>query len=117
MIDPHVLQWTIVGIGGYVVVNFLQSLRLTDPDTHRVIAGSPALLLCLLTGSLQTTINYGVMGFTPAFLMKQFHLGAAEVGVHADFAKQVVHPRGSGAKGHPVSSFSGPAVKGRNPKW
>jgi hypothetical protein len=43
--------------------------------------------------------------------------GAAEVGVHADFAKQVVHPRGSGAKGHPVSSFSGPAVKGRNPKW
>lgn len=79
-IDPHVLQWTIVGIGAYVVVNFVQSLRLADRATHAVITGSPALWLCLLVGSLQTTINYGVMGFTPAFLMKTYHLGAAQVG-------------------------------------
>ncbi len=80
-IDPHALQWTIVGIGGYVVVNFLQSLRLADRATHAVITGSPALWLCLLVGSLQTTINYGIMGFTPAFLMKTWHLSAADVGV------------------------------------
>ena len=80
-VDPHALQWTIVGIGGYVVVNFLQSLRLSDRATHAVVTGSPALWLCLIVGSLQTTINYGIMGFTPAFLMKTYHLGAGEVGV------------------------------------
>jgi len=81
LVDPHALQWTIVGIGGYVVVNFLQSLRLSDRATHAVVMGSPALWLCLIVGSLQTTINYGIMGFTPAFLMKTYHLGAGEVGV------------------------------------
>ncbi|WP_353226751.1 MFS transporter [Novosphingobium sp.] len=80
-IDPHALQWTIVGIGGYVVVNFLQSLRLADAPTHAVIMGSPALWLCLFVGALQTTINYGVMGFTPAFLMKTWHLSAGDVGL------------------------------------
>ena len=80
-LDPHALQWTIVGIGGYVVVNFLQSLRLADAPTHAVIMGSPALWLCLIVGSLQTTINYGVMGFTPAFLMKTWHLSAGDVGL------------------------------------
>ena len=80
-IDPHALQWTIVGIGAYVVVNFLQSLRLADRPTHAVITRSPALWLCLIVGSLQTTINYGIMGFTPAFLMKTWHLSAGDVGV------------------------------------
>lgn len=80
-IDPHALQWTIVGFGGYVILNLIQALRFSDPVGYEVMTRSPSLWLCLLVGSLQTTINYGIMGFTPAFLMKHFHLGAGEVGL------------------------------------
>ena len=103
-IDPHALQWTIVGIGGYVVVNFLQSLRLTDRPTHAVIMGSPALWLCLLVGSLQTTINYGIMGFTPAFLMKTWHLSAADVGVRFGLLSAAI-------------GMVGPAISGPASDW
>ena len=103
-IDPHALQWTIVGIGGYVVVNFLQSLRLADAPTHAVIMGSPALWLCLIVGSLQTTINYGVMGFTPAFLMKTWHLSAGDVGVKFGLLSAVIGMIGPMLSG-PLSDF------------
>ena len=103
-VDPHALQWTIVGIGGYVVVNFLQSLRLADRPTHAVLTGSPALWLCLLVGSLQTTINYGVMGFTPAFLMKTWHLSAADVGIRFGLLSAAI-------------GMIGPAISGPASDW
>ena len=103
-IDPHALQWTIVGIGGYVVVNFLQSLRLADRPTHAVLTGSPALWLCLLVGSLQTTINYGIMGFTPAFLMKTWHLSAADVGIRFGLLSAAI-------------GMIGPAISGPASDW
>jgi len=45
------------------------------------MAGSPSLILCMLTGSLQSMINYGVMGFTPAFLMKTYGLSLSATGL------------------------------------
>ena len=103
-IDPHALQWTIVGIGAYVVVNFLQSLRLADAPTHAVIMGSPALWRCLIVGSLQTTINYGVMGFTPAFLMKTWHLSAGDVGLKFGLLSAAIGMIGPMLSG-PLSDF------------
>jgi MFS transporter, Spinster family, sphingosine-1-phosphate transporter len=46
-----------------------------------VITRSPALLLCIAIGSLQTMINYGIMGFTPSFLMKHYGLSPAATGL------------------------------------
>lgn len=103
-VDPHALQWTIVGLGAYVVVNFLQALRLTDPGAHAAITGSRALWLCLLAGSLQTTINYGIMGFTPAFLMKGFHQSAATVGVQFGLLSAAIGMVGPAISG-PLSDF------------
>ena len=80
-INPHALQWGVVGFGLYVLFNLVQSLRTTDPVAHAVITRSPALLLCMAVGSLQSLINYGIMGFTPAFLMKTYHLTATETGL------------------------------------
>ena len=79
--NPHALQWGVAGLGMYVVVNLLQSLRLTDRPTFAVVTGSTSLLLCMAIGSLQTMINYGVMGFTPSFLMKSYHLSPSATGV------------------------------------
>jgi MFS family permease len=80
-VSPHALQWSVVGFGALVVVNLLQRLRLADRPTFEVITRSPALLLCMGAAALQMMINYGIMGFTPSFLMKQYHLSPATTGL------------------------------------
>ncbi|MGX7896785.1 MFS transporter [Tsuneonella sp. HG222] len=78
--DPHALQWFVVGFGAFVIVNLFQSLKLTDKPTYAVMA-SPSLILLFIVGGLQTSINYGVMGFTPSFLIREFGLDQATTGL------------------------------------
>ena len=80
-VNPHALQWGVVGFGALVVVNLLQRLRLSDRPTFEVITRSPALMLCIGVGALQMMINYGTMGFTPSFLMKHYGLSPATTGL------------------------------------
>jgi MFS family permease len=80
-VSPHTLQWAVIGFGIFVVLNLLQSMRLSDRATYTVITQSPSLLLCMAVGSLQMMINYGVMGFTPSFLMKHYGLSPATTGL------------------------------------
>lgn len=79
-LDPHVLQWFVVGFGAFVVLNLFQSLKLTDKPTYNVML-SPSLLLLFVVGGLQTSINYGVMGFTPSFLIRGYGLDQATTGL------------------------------------
>jgi len=79
-IDPHVLQWFVVGFGAFVILNLFQSFKLTDKPTYNVVL-SPSLILLMVVGGLQTSINYGVMGFTPSFLIGKFGLSPAETGL------------------------------------
>jgi MFS family permease len=74
--DTHVLQWIVAGFGAFVILNLFQSLKLTDRPTYNVML-SPSLLLLFVVGGLQTSINYGVMGFTPSFLIAHFGLSQA----------------------------------------
>jgi MFS transporter, Spinster family, sphingosine-1-phosphate transporter len=80
-INPHALQWSVVGFGLFVVLNLVQGLRLSDRPTFAVLATSPSVIICMLVGALQTMINYGVMGFTPSFLMKSYGLSPTETGL------------------------------------
>jgi len=80
-LDPHLLQWSVVGFGLFVIFNLLQGLSLADKPAFAVISRSPALVMAMSIGALQTMINYGVMGFTPSFLMKEFSLSPTEVGL------------------------------------
>ena len=79
-IDPHVLQWFVVGFGAFVILNMFQSLRLTDRATYNVVL-SPSVILLMVVAGFQTSINYGVMGFTPSFLNRAFGLSPAETGL------------------------------------
>jgi MFS family permease len=81
LVDPHALQWGVIGFGAYSVLNLLQSLRLSDPPAYAVLTGSPSLLLCMAIGALQMMINYGVMGFTPSFIMKHFGASPSATGL------------------------------------
>lgn len=79
-INPHLLQWLVVGFGLFVVLNLIQSFKLSDAATHAVVV-SPSLIILMVVGGLQTSINYGVMGFTPSFLMREYGLSPGETGL------------------------------------
>ncbi|WP_129791853.1 MFS transporter [Sphingosinicella sp. CPCC 101087] len=80
-IGGNALQWLIVGFGAYVMLNWLQSLRLGDRPAFVLIARSPATFLTLTIAALQTVINYGVMGWTPAYLIQHFGESPTRVGL------------------------------------
>lgn len=73
-INPHALQWAVAGFGLFVIVNLLQGLALSDKPAFAVISRSPTLIMVMAVGALQSMINYGIMGFTPSFLMKTYSL-------------------------------------------
>jgi MFS family permease len=79
-IDPHAMQWFVVGFGAFVILNMFQSLRLTDRPSYNVIT-SPSVILLIVVAGFQTSINYGVMGFTPSLLNRAFGLSPAETGL------------------------------------
>jgi len=79
-IDPHVMQWFVVGFGAFVILNMFQSLKLTDRPAYNVVF-SPSVILLMVVAGFQTSINYGVMGFTPSFLNREFGLSPAQTGL------------------------------------
>jgi MFS transporter, Spinster family, sphingosine-1-phosphate transporter len=84
-ISPHLLQWGVIGFGLFVMVNFIQNMKVTDPQAHRVIIGSPTLIMVMLVGSLQGMINYGMMAFNPSFIMKQYGQTMGEAALQFGF--------------------------------
>jgi MFS family permease len=84
-LSPHLLQWGVIGFGLFVLVNFIQNMKLTDGEAHRVIKGSPTLIMAMAVGSLQSVINYGMMAFNPSFLIKQYGLTMGEAALQFGF--------------------------------
>lgn len=77
-VDPHLLQWSVIGFGLFVLVNLMQNLRLTDGEAHRVITRSPTLIAAMAVGGLQSVLNYGMMAFNPSFLLRYYDLPMRE---------------------------------------
>jgi MFS transporter, Spinster family, sphingosine-1-phosphate transporter len=77
-VSPHLMQWVVIGFGLFVLVNFMQNMKVTDGEAHRVITGSPTLIMAMAVGALQSVINYGMMAFNPSFLIKQYGLSMGE---------------------------------------
>lgn len=71
-VNPHLIQWGVMGFGAVVIFNLLQGLSLTDRPTFALIVGSPSMMIAIAVGALQTVINYGIMGFTPTFIMTTY---------------------------------------------
>jgi MFS transporter, Spinster family, sphingosine-1-phosphate transporter len=80
-LSGNALQWIVTGFGLYVVLNWLQTLRLRDRSAFAIIATTPALVLLFTIAALQSVINYAVMAWAPTFLIKSFGLSPTEVGL------------------------------------
>ena len=84
-ISPHLLQWTVIGFGLFVLINFMQNMKVTDAQAHRVITGSPTVLMAFAVGALQSIINYGMMAFNPSFIIKYYHQSMGETALQFGF--------------------------------
>ncbi|KPL69343.1 MFS transporter [Erythrobacter sp. SG61-1L] len=113
--DPHVLQWFVVAFGAFVIVNLFQSFKLTDKPAYNVIL-SPSLMLLMVVGGLQTSINYGVMGFTPSFLIREFGLSPAATGLQFGLLSAALGIVGPVVAG-PLSDFLTRRLGGRGRVW
>jgi len=77
----NAVQWLVSGFGLYVLINWFQTLKLEDRPSYATIVKSPAMIVVVLMASLQTILNYGVMVFTPSYLIGHFHQSATQVGL------------------------------------
>jgi len=114
-LDPHVLQWSVVGFGAFVVLNLFQSLKLTDPATYRV-AFNPSLILLMVMGGLQTAINYGVMFASSQMLIRSFGLSMAEAGLQFGLLSALLATIGAVAAG-PLTDWLGAKMGGKGMVW
>lgn len=114
-VDPHVLQWFVVGFGIFVVINLFQSFKLTDQAAYNVML-SPSLLLLMVVGGLQTSINYGVMGFTPSFLIRTYGLSQAQTAVQFGLLSAFIGIIGPIIAG-PLSDWLTARMGGRGRVW
>lgn len=114
-LDPHVMQWFVVGFGLFVVVNLFQSFKLTDKPAYNVIV-SPSILLLMMVGGLQTSINYGVMGFTPSFLVRTYDLSLAATALQFGLLSAAIGITGPIIAG-PLSDWLTARMGGRGRIW
>ncbi|MEO6040916.1 MAG: MFS transporter [Croceibacterium sp.] len=115
LLDPHVLQWFVVGFGAFVIVNLFQSLKLTDRPAFNVVA-SPSVILLMVVAGFQTSINYGVMGFTPSFLNRAFGLSPAQTGLQFGLLAAALGLVGPVVAG-PLSDWLTARMGGRGRVW
>ncbi|WP_321396948.1 MFS transporter [Emcibacter sp.] len=75
------LQWTVTGFGLYVILSWMQSLKLRDKPAFELVVKTPSMILVIIVVSLQMVINYGGMAWTAAYLINHFGQKPAEVGL------------------------------------
>ena len=114
-IDPHVMQWSVVGFGLFVILNMFQSLRLTDRPAYNLIL-SPSIVLLTVVAGLQTSINYAVMGFTPSFLNRAYGLSIASTGLQFGLLAAALGIVGPVVAG-PLSDWLTARMGGRGRVW
>ncbi|MEH3108371.1 MAG: MFS transporter [Sphingomonas fennica] len=81
VLNGNELQWGVTGFGAYVLLCWLQSLYLADRPSFVVLATSPAMLLTLAIGSLQTLLNYGIQAWSASYIIRRFEADPATVGL------------------------------------
>nr|WP_250890225.1 MFS transporter [Sphingobium nicotianae] len=115
-VNPHLLQWGVMGFGAVVIFNLLQGLSLTDRSTFALIVRSPSMLIAMAVGALQTVINYGIMGFTPSFIMKIYGESQTATAVKFGTLSLVIGVIGPLIAG-PLSDWFDRTMPGRGRVW
>jgi MFS family permease len=66
-------QWAAYGLGVYAVFSWVQSLRVRDPATHRLIWGTPLVLLLVVAFGSISFVTYAVSFWGPPYVLRTFY--------------------------------------------
>ncbi|ODT89637.1 MFS transporter [Phenylobacterium sp. SCN 70-31] len=74
-------QWIAYAVGFYALFSWTQSLRFTDPPTHKLILGSPVVPLAVLGFGCLAVITYVISFWGAPFAMRTYDVSASTAGV------------------------------------
>lgn len=77
-----VAQWVASGIGIYITISWVQSLKIRDPATFEMMFKSKALIYTLLAFPMTAFMGYGAGFWIPPLLLRVHEVSAAEVGLY-----------------------------------
>jgi MFS family permease len=66
-------QWIAYGIGVYAIFSWVQSLRHRDPPTHRLIWGTPLVVLMAVAFGTLAFVNYAATFWTAPYVLRTFY--------------------------------------------
>jgi MFS family permease len=81
MLTGDVAQWITYGIGLYAVLSWVQRLRFIDPPTHRLIWGTPVVLIAILGFGSLSFFTYSYSFWTAPFAIRTFGVSKETVGL------------------------------------
>lgn len=74
-------QWIAWWTGVYAVFSWTQSLKARDPATHRLIWGTPVVVMLVAAFGSISFVAYSVTFWIPPYLLRTFYAGPADVAV------------------------------------
>jgi MFS family permease len=66
-------QWIAYGIGVYAIFSWVQSLKHRDLPTHRLIWGTPLVVLMAIAFGTLAFVNYAATFWTPPYVLRTFY--------------------------------------------
>jgi MFS family permease len=66
-------QWSAYGLGVYAVFSWVQSLKVRDPATHRLIWGTPLVLTMVVAFGSIAFVTYAVSFWGPPYVLRTFY--------------------------------------------
>jgi len=66
-------QWLAYGLGVYAVFSWIQSLKHRDPATHRLIWGTPTVVMLAIAFGAISFVTYAVSFWVPPYAMRTFY--------------------------------------------
>ena len=66
-------QWSAYGLGVYAVFSWVQSLKVRDPATHRLIWGTPAVLTMVVAFGSISFVTYAVSFWGAPYVLRTFY--------------------------------------------
>ena len=66
-------QWAAYGLGVYAVFSWVQSLKQRDPPTHRLIWGTPVMVVLAIAFGSISFVTYAVSFWGPPYVLRTFY--------------------------------------------
>jgi len=80
-VTSHLVQWAIVGFGGYAAFSWIQAQRVRDPVASKVMWSSPTFIAMIVIASFNLLLNYGYSAWMAPYAVITFKAPMAEVGI------------------------------------